>query len=145
MDQSHPDLSGTSSFAISRSEDSDSTSPGLQLSLKCQRRSENSRDIGKQLLYSWTSAPLNLDQFGWYRGTVAKVASAADQRKGLTYEVTYRNSETNDSLPFAFGGKRLGASGASAKIPLKLARDNWGVTKQWVVLTKSDGSTSSAS
>ena len=65
--------------------------------------------------------------------------------EGLTYEVTYRNSETNNRLPFAFGGKRLGASGASAKIPLKLARDNWGVTKQWVVLTKSDGSTSSAS
>ena len=96
-------------------------------------------------LYSWTGAPLHIDQFGWYRGTVAKVASAADQRNGLTYEVTYRNSETNNRLPFAFGGKRLGASGASAKIPLKLARDNWGVTKQWVVLTKSDGSTSSAS
>ena len=101
--------------------------------------------IGKEVLYSWTGAPLNIDQFGWYRGTVAKVASAADQRNGLTYEVTYRNSETNNSLPFAFGEKRLEATGSSAKIPLKLARDNWGVTKQWVVLTKSDGSTSSAS
>ena len=101
--------------------------------------------IGKEVLYSWTGAPLNIDQFGWYRGTVAKVASAADQRKGLTYEVTYRNSETKNRLPFACGGKRLEASGASAKIPLKLARGNWGVTKQWVVLTKPDGSTSSAS
>ena len=104
MNQSHPDLSGTSSFGIASSEDSDSTSPGLQLSLKCQRRSENSRD---ECSYDIpTGAPLNIDQFGWYLGAVAKVASAADQSKGLMYQVTYRNSETKNRLPFAFWGKR---------------------------------------
>ena len=44
INQSHPALSGTSSFAIAPGEDIASTCRGFWLSLKCQRRSENGRD-----------------------------------------------------------------------------------------------------
>ena len=93
--------------------------------------------MGKQVLYSWTGAPLGIDQFGWYLGTVSKKAtSKADKKAGLTYEVMYRNSETNNVLPHAHG---LTNPRASAKIPMRLANDNWGVQKQWVVVQRSDG------
>ena len=42
------------------------------------------------------------------------------------------------------GEARLQKPGASANISTKLVKDNWGVAKQWVVLRKSDGSSSSA-
>ena len=44
--------------------------------------------IGEQVLYQWTGAPLNLDEFGWYRGKVArKISKKKELDQGLTFEV----------------------------------------------------------
>ena len=98
------------------------TAPAADLDLK-----------GETVLFKWDGAPLPIEKFGWYHGTVVGPVSAAEKRKNaaFTHMVMYANSETGGVLPACAGVK---GARARASFPLGLGADVWGATQKWVLL-----------
>ena len=93
--------------------------------------------IGRFILFKWTGKPLRLGEFGWYFGEVAAVVTAVQRQRdvGVTHQVTHRNSETNNRLPFRTGYRRRAAE---LQYPLGLASDVRGADLNWVMLAARD-------
>ena len=93
--------------------------------------------IGRFVLFKWTGKPLRLGEFGWYFGGVAAVVIAVQRQRdvGVTHQVTYRNSERNNCLPYRTGYRRRAAE---LQYPLGLASDIRGADLNWVMLAARD-------
>ena len=93
--------------------------------------------IGRFVLFKWTGKPLRLGEFGWYFGGVAAVVIAVQRQRdvGVTHQVTYRNSERDNCLPYRTGYRRRAAE---LQYPLGLASDIRGADLNWVMLAARD-------